>query len=312
MLSRAIAGVALVMGLLLFGALPAHAGWSYSCRGVFDVTCNWVLTNKGAQPVVPPSQQVWRPAGVVEPDPCLYRQIMSQPAPGDAAWGGHDPEHGRLWQAFCPDALAVAERDENGNNIIRYGTPSDPYYVPDGTAPNQANTIDPMMLVARAEGNLTIPVPVPNFGPDTTRVAVKIPVWLWTDAVPPIVQTAAAGTLTATVTAELTATTWDMGEPADPATPTATVPAVQCAGPGMPYTAGANPAAPPCGYTYLWRSLPERTAGAGTWPVTVTAHWTITWTLSTGATGTDTVDTRTTVPLRVREWHSILQNTAGG
>ncbi len=282
------------------------------CKGVINVECQWVLTDEGTQPAVPPSVQVWRPsAGVVDPDPCLYRQIMSQPAPGDPAWGGHDPEHGRLWQVFCPDALAVAERDDQGNNIIRYGTPSAPYYVPDGTTPDQANTIDPMMLLARAEGNLTLPAPTPRFGPDTTTVAVKIPVWLWTDPIPPIVQTAAAGNLTATVTANLTATTWDMGEPADPAMPAAKVPAVQCAGPGIAYAAGMDPAAPPCGYTYLWRSLPERTAGLGTWPVTVTAHWTITWTVSTGQTGTETLDTHTTVPLRVREWHSILQNTTG-
>ena len=42
---------------------------------------------------------------------------------------------------------------------------------------------------------------------------------------------------------------------------------------------------PPCGYKYQWRSSPERTGGAGTWPLTVTARWNVTWTATTGETG---------------------------
>ncbi|MEO7125672.1 MAG: hypothetical protein ABI382_03935, partial [Nakamurella sp.] len=70
--------------------------------------------------------------------------------------------------------------------------------------------------------------------------------------------------------------------------------------------------APPCGYTYIWRSLPERTGGTGVWPVTVTSRYTISWTVTGGAggavieSGNDSVETTTTAPLLVREWHSIL------
>jgi hypothetical protein len=72
-----------------------------------------------------------------------------------------------------------------------------------------------------------------------------------------------------------------------------------------------DPGAPPCGYTYVWRSLPARTDGTGSWPVTVTSRYTTTWTSTDGAgavveTGSDTVNTTATAALPVREWHSLL------
>jgi hypothetical protein len=61
---------------------------------------------------------------------------------------------------------------------------------------------------------------------------------------------------------------------------------------------------PDCGYTYRLRSLPERTAGAGRWPVTATSVWTVTWAgTSNGApvTGVETLRVSTSTSLAVGE-----------
>jgi len=287
----------------------AHADFEYSCDGIIQLACKWDLTSTGTQPVITDAEYI-PPSSRGVPDPCTYVQA-TQPPPDDPAWGGHDPEHGRLWYSLCAGDFGDASWDGSGNTIVNY-VASDPYYVPDGDTPDgAAAAIDPMMLVERATGSLDFPAPAPVFGPDQATLAVKVPVWLSVTPFPPVTQTASAGALTATVTAELTSTTWEMGEPIDPAAPGALVTPVVCAGSGVPYSAGMDPGAPPCGYTYVWRSLPERTAGTGTWPVTVTSRYTTSWTVTDAAgavvdQGTDSVDAASTSALQVREWHSIL------
>ncbi len=289
------------LGLIAF-PLIANAAWSFACP-VYQ-PCHWLLTDGGASPAVPPGQEMYFP-GEADPDPCAYRQLSPQPDPSSAAWQGHDPEHGRLWQTWCPDALYLEISNPDGTNR-QADTYIGTYYVPDGAPPGASPGIDPMALVAQAMGNLTIPPPVPHFGPDATQVAVKVPTWLWIDDAGPIVQTASAGTLTATVTATLVSSEWQMGEPMDVARPSDHAPTVSCQGAGRPYRAGSSPAAAPCQYTYVWRSLPDRTGGTGTWTVTVTANWTVGWTVSSGEAGSEQVTVTGTAPLQVREWHVVL------
>jgi hypothetical protein len=266
--------------------------------------CSWDVSDEMTQPPSSSGDNYFPPAGDGVPDPCDYWQVAPQPGPDDPAWGANDPEHGRLWVRLCP-----REFEDGTIHMVFNGNP---YYVPDGETPDgPAAQIDPMTLVERARGAITLPAPEPSFGPDAATLAVKVPVWLSVAPFAPITETATAGRLTATVTAELTDTTWQMGEPLDPAQPQAMAPPVVCAGAGSPFTAGANPGEPPCGYTYRWRSLAERTGGAGTWPATVTSRYTITWTITDGGgatvdANTDTVETTATTPLLVREWHSIL------
>ena len=62
----------------------------------------------------------------------------------------------------------------------------------------------------------------------------------------------------------------------------------------------------PCGYTYIWQSLPERTGGSGNWTITVTATWTVGWVLSTGETGGQAITSQATIPVHVGEWHVVL------
>jgi hypothetical protein len=248
---------------------------------------------------------------IPDPDPCIYRKVYPQPRADSVFWHGNDPLHGRLWDTVCPDALYIDERDQNGNNR-QADTYMGTYYVPDGVPPGQGPEISPMSLVSQAIGNLTIPTPTPHVGPDANKIAVKVPTWLWIDYAGPITVTTTAGALSATVTATLDSTTWQMGEPVDVHTPGVPAAPVTCAGAGTAYAPGLDPKQPPCGYTYIWKSLPERTGGTGTWTVTATAHWTVNWSVSTGLTGSQQVATTAQIPLLVREWHVVLVDKAGG
>jgi hypothetical protein len=104
------------------------------------------------------------------------------------------------------------------------------------------------------------------------RAYVGVPLWLWVAGgqpnVGPLTATATAGAAQVTATARLAGTVWAMGPPDA---------VVTCPGAGTPWT-GASGASPDCGYTYTQRSLPQRTAGRGAWPVTVTSVWQVTWT----------------------------------
>lgn len=241
---------------------------------------------------------------VEEPDPCRYEQVHPQPDLGSPDWGGNDPAHGRLWTTECPDAFLLGVFNPGGTAPIVYRA-TGTYYVPDGLPPGSSGP-DPQAVLDRAVGKLEIPTPEPELGPDLSKVAVKVPVWLWIANADPITVSSTAGPITATVTARLTSTTWQMGEPIDPAHPGTAPAPVTCQGAGSPYTAGTDPKKPPCGYTYIWQSLPERTGGSGTWTITVTATWTVSWALTTGETGAQDVTTQATIPVHVGEWHVVL------
>jgi hypothetical protein len=57
---------------------------------------------------------------------------------------------------------------------------------------------------------------------------------------------------------------------------------------------------------YKWRSLKERTNGTGMWPVSVTANWAVTWTATTGQTGTETLTATAATAVDVGEYRIVL------
>jgi hypothetical protein len=132
------------------------------------------------------------------------------------------------------------------------------------------------------------------------RAYVGVPLWLWVEggqpSVGPLTATATAGAAQVTATARLARTVWAMGPPGA---------VVTCPGSGTPYN-GASGASPDCGYTYTQRSLPHRTAGRGTWPVTVTTVRQVTWTGIEG--GAPVVGTQE-VPLTV---NSVARRRVAG
>ncbi len=145
-------------------------------------------------------------------------------------------------------------------------------------------------------------------------MAVNLWTWLWTDDPGPQTVTVTAGAVSVTATATLASTAWTLGEPAAHGNgyhsgPPATV---NCQGAGTPPPPGFDwKAEPPCGYMFHWRSLRERTNGTGTWPITATSTWNVSWQSNTGVTGTTTLAATSNDAFDVTEYRIVLVEPGG-
>ena len=262
------------------------------------------------RPVEPVGQSVSGGAGAAEksnstgdvtspadPGACVWKSLPSQPATGSTLWEGNDPASGTVEYTNC---LSVGGSLVAPYRFVANAAP--------GAAPVAPPPPDPAVLAQQAFQQISIPKPDIHVGPNPDLVAVNIPVSLWVSQpqVPPV--TVTAGGVSVTATPSLTSVSWSMGEPANPDSGGATAPVV-CSGERM-YTPAPEVVAPEvipaCGYSYQWRSLKSRTGGAGTWPVSASATWVITWTSNVGQSGTITAPPANSVTnLQVGEWQTV-------
>lgn len=171
---------------------------------------------------------------------------------------------------------------------------------------------DPAVVAQQAIDTIQFPIPQPHLGPEEL-LAVNRWIYLTVDNNPgTLTADAAVPGLAISATATLTSSTWSMGE-ITAVDRSGTVAPFTCTGSGVTPSPTANlhanqPQEPgTCAYAYKFRSLPERTGGTGTWPVTVTTTWSITWTATDGTTGTATrSQTSDPLPASVGEWQSVL------
>lgn len=132
---------------------------------------------------------------------------------------------------------------------------------------------------ARSEMNLPLPKMVMTPAADAMQY-VSLPIWLQLSPTSWVSKsaTASAGGATLTVHAEPTTAVWSMGDGST----------VTCHGPGTPYPAvkPKDPMAhsPDCGYTY---TAPSASRPRGTYPVSVTVHWKVDWSTTTGLSGSE-------------------------
>lgn len=245
--------------------------------------------------------------GPVEGD-CRFSILTPQPGPTDPRWEGNDPAKGVLLSKSCFTRLARPAGVPDGVAWTSAGYA----YAAAGQAPRALPPVDPTVLAQNAVKEMTMPSPALHYGPFPNRVAVKVPVWLWVDDPGPQTLTVSAGTVSVTATATITSTTWSMGDSTtNPDTAVTPGPAFTCQGLGSAPGADPSGSAPPCGYTYVWRSTAGRTRGTCTWPVTVTANWTVNWQATTGQNGTLNARTTTATTVHVGEWRTVLVNDAG-
>jgi len=240
--------------------------------------------------------------GEEAPDPCFY--VANSADAARAA--GHDPASGTLYTAKCPVSSLLPGLPDGLRWVSRA------VWAPTGQAP-VVPAPDPLELAQSAAAQLTVPAPVVHLGPDQDKVAVKVPVWLWVEEQPALQASVSAGGLTVNATATMTSTDWSMGEPVDnpDRSPGSRVPPFTCAAGGSAPPAGYDrTTAPPCGYTYAWRSTAARTNGAGAWRVTTVAHWTVHWVATNGANGDIPLQATASTEVRVGEWRASL--VAGG
>jgi hypothetical protein len=228
-------------------------------------------------------------------------------------WGSNVPSEGHLEGLKCYPREVDTTRAEGGGGSALITSRFVPNAGPAQPAPLPPP--DPAVLAERAYGELEIPQPAIGAGPGRDNLAVNLWTWLWVDNPGPLANTVAAGGVSVTATAALSSVTWSLGEPvATGAEFTPGVPAtITCTGAGTPPPVSYDwKAEPPCGYMFHWRSLKERTGGTGTWPITATATWNVTWQSNTGATGATTLNASSTDQFDIGEYRIVLVQNPGG
>lgn len=219
---------------------------------------------------------------------CDWIPMIPGPPAADPRWGGADPATNTMIYSNCngPTRFAVAA---NGAAI--------------GGAVVAPPPPDPAQLAQEAIGQLRVPQPHINLGPNPNEIAVNFYTWLWVDYSPPITKTVTAGPVSVTATATFSSVVWSMGEPLS--LDGGGVGSVTCEGMGVAPSSNANfNEPPPCGYMFKYRSLQERTNGVGQWPVSATATWSVTWAASTGQTGADSLSANSTTNVEVGEYRT--------
>ncbi|CAO5187333.1 ATP/GTP-binding protein [Frankia sp. AiPs1] len=162
-----------------------------------------------------------------------------------------------------PGAWYVYQCTTDGQRDALYRPP---VWIADA-APGAAAAPDPAALAEQARSQLRLAGPRIDMNPTSDQL-VGLPTWLWLDPAGwnQVAATAAAGGVSVTALARPVQVVWSAGDGGT----------VTCNGPGTPFPAGGNPtsASPDCGYTYRHRSLDE---AGGTFAVTATVRWDVTW-----------------------------------
>ena len=125
-------------------------------------------------------------------------------------------------------------------------------------------------------------IPAPNVMLSPAAAAtqyVGLPLWAWipVSAWKAKAASVSAGGVSLTMTATPAFSVWSMGDGGS----------MTCQGPGTPYPAQSKRAprkSPDCGYTY---AAPSTSRPGGSYPVSVTTHWKVAWTTTSGLSGSE-------------------------
>ncbi|TDB88715.1 hypothetical protein E1091_15095, partial [Micromonospora fluostatini] len=176
---------------------------------------------------------------------------------------------GHLWYAVTCDGGLASTRNE------LYDSPPPGFGAPP----------DPEELARRALASISLRAPRIAMAPrrSTGPGLVGLPVWMWASRGPnyfgPLSASASDRGLTVTITATVDRIVWDMGNGDT----------VECTGPGTRYDPDgpyAGQRSPDCGYDGGYSK-------AGTYRVSATTFWTVSWTASSGGAGDSFPLTRT-------------------
>lgn len=171
-----------------------------------------------------------------------------------------------------------------------------------------ANPLGPALVAQRAAqiayAQLVLPEPaIATSPPAGGDQVVGVRTWLWLDNWGPQSASATLGGVTATVTATPTQVRFDPGDSTtgDPDT-------VVCTDPTTAYDPTRAPAEQTTDCFWVYQRRSTTTDPAGTYPLTATVTYTITWTATNGQTGTlpTQATTTTTRPVRVIEIQPII------
>jgi hypothetical protein len=165
--------------------------------------------------------------------------------------------------------------------------------------------VDPLTLVYEAIGEMRLGAPLIKTAPAADQIGlVNMPVWLWVTKTEntwgPIVRSSTVPGLGVTVTAQVKAINWSMGDGKT----------VRCEGPGTPYDKAMGvKASPTCGHRYVKTS---RKLTNCKYPVIATAQWDIAWQSTLGDSGQISMTQQATTQLRIGEAVPVLVDPNGG
>lgn len=196
---------------------------------------------------------------------------------------------------------------EDGSSFVGYEDPAPG--VPAPTPPQPEDFLDD------AVGELTLPAPKINIGPDADAAVVNLPLSFWVGGQTEYQASAGlAGGVGVVVTARMKSVTWNFGEPASESSPTGATATLSCNGPGAPAADSGTPGqrtTPECGHAFKWKSTADRTGGKGSWTIGASVQWEVTWQSTgvnpvvTGVVG-NVAPTQNTAQLQVLEYRDRL------
>ena len=279
----------------LVGTEPAWAGDGYGQNNYSNAQASGgqLTVQAGHTYWTPPATSSWATKGSSAPSP--GKPNLNQPygftytAGGPsvtASLGVGGPQPGQWVFPVCA-----------GPGVLN---PMPPFWV-SGAQPPAAGAVQlaPAVVAEQAAKQLGLGSPTIEMAPpDGSPQLVGVASWLWLGpgSWRTVTASATAGPVTTTATATPTKVVWNMGD-GD---------IVTCAGPGTPYSASAPNATTNCSYTW---------AQAGTYQVTATLYWSVTWT-AIGAPGGGNLGLQAgpaaQVAVTVTESQAINTPTGGG
>lgn len=186
------------------------------------------------------------------------------------------------WRVVIADDWAMAIYDTDGTRLfsetgrwLEKWCDGQQMQVGDGYIVPEGGQVDPAQLAAEARRSIPIVSPAINTSPSSDRrLYVRVPTWLWLD--PSWWQsysaTASAGRVSSTVTARPVRAVWSAGDGGG----------TTCNGPGVVWREGMREDATYCRHTYYHSSAGEE---GGTYTLSVTVEFEVTWTSNVGLGG---------------------------
>ena len=285
--------VLVAAGTILIGVEPAWAGdpngqYSYSNA---QASGGQLSVQAGVTEWTPPASSSWAtsarsdpPPGKVNPNQpygCTYAAVPQ----GQALLGAGGPTPGQWIVPTCA-----------GPGVIN---PMPPFWVTGAKLAAATIQVAPVVVAEQAVKTLGLTSAVIEMAPpDGHPQLVNVATWLWVNPTTwhPVTATATAGPVTTTATATPTKVIWDMGDGST----------VTCVGPGTPYDPSAPNATSTCSYTW---------STAGTYTVTATIYWSVTWS-AVGAAGGGTLGVQagpaSRVTVQVVQSEAINTPSSGG
>ncbi len=203
-----------------------------------------------------------------------------QPPQSEAVWEGHTD--GAIYLCGVPARAGMFVV----GYLIQYWAPTAPAAAPP----------DPELLARDAVAAMQLQAVRVGIAPEARAGSVGLvgmPNWMWVSTPDaqtfgPITRTASAGGWVVSATAKVASVSWDMGDGR----------LVTCTGPGTPYDAAfGTSSSPDCGHTYTRQ---------GTYTVTATSHWVVTWS-GIGQAGTISLDLTQAADVTIGEAQVLTQ-----